>query len=183
MLEVIIPFLVSVLIPADGAGSMETAAIESTPAETATETATASAEPVATAGPTAPDRQPEPQIATGKFTTALETKPIFQATQAQWVAVREYEGKDWVYFTNILAWRCGLWELRYGINTAEATEVLPMEPCNLDYSTPNAMIDMETYPPFITLEPGSVDLVVVELVFDDGDTMKVAYGRSQVLIP
>lgn len=177
MLEILLPFLVSVLIE-DGrvdaaeAAEMSTLLTEAPAAETTAPAATG-----------AEGRVPEPQIATGKFTTALETKPIFQATQGQWIAVREYDGQDWVYFTNILAWRCGLWELRYGINTTEAIEVLPMEPCNLDYATPNAMIDMETYPPFVTAAPGSVEIVVVELVFDDGETMQVAYGRGQVLIP
>ena len=73
------------------------------------------------------------------MTTAAEIRPILTATKPQWVAVREYDGKDLVYFTNLLAWRCGVTSVSYGLNGAAPETVLPMEPCYEAEATPNAL--------------------------------------------
>ena len=129
------------------------------------------------------DREPEPQIPMGKFTTALEVKPIMQMTRNQWVGVREFNGQDYVYFTQMLAWRCGLWDIRYGINDAPADTVLAMEPCNEGFAQPNAMIDLETYLPYVVLPLNSVQSIYVEIVFDDGTTDFARFERNAIRIP
>ena len=139
---------------------------------------------LAAADPVAPvEREPEPQVATGKFTTAVEVKPIIGMTKQNWVAVRLYNGSDLVYFTHLLAWRCGLWEIRYSINGDEALQSFPMEPCHEDTAQPNAMTDVANYLPYITLPPESVDSIYVELVFDDGTTDFAVFSRPNVLMP
>ena len=111
------------------------------------------------------DWQPEPQVASGKFTTALEVKPILTATKGSWVALREYEGKDLLYFTQLLAWRCGLHEIHYSIN-GEAEHLWNTEECHLDTAQPNA-IKMETQLPYTGFELGSVNSVTIRLIYDD----------------
>lgn len=130
-----------------------------------------------------PDREPEPQIPMGKFTTAVEVKPIMQMTRNQWVGVREFNGQDYVYFTQMLAWRCGLWDIRYGINDAPADIVLPMEPCNEDFAQPNVMMDVENYLPYVIYPQNSVQSIYVEIVFDDGTTDFARFERSAIRIP
>lgn len=124
----------------------------------------------------------EDQTPTGQFTTATEVKPILSMTKQSWVAVREYDGKDLVYFTNLLAWRCGVLQITYQINDGPET-VFDAEPCQLDYATPNAMVDIENYLPYIEEPLKSVESVRVHVVYDDLSEDEVTVTRKEVLMP
>lgn len=128
-------------------------------------------------------RTPEDQTPTGKFTTAAEIKPILGATQANWVAVRDYSGQDLLYFTHLLAWRCGLWDIHYGVNGAPADEPVVMEPCHTDTAQPNGLADVENYLPYLTFPPNSVESVTVALTYDDGTTQTASFARNSILLP
>ena len=128
-------------------------------------------------------REPEPQIPTGKYTTAIEIRPILGMTKNNWIGVREYEGQDLIYFTHLMAWRCGLWDIRYGINGEPATNVVPMEPCNEDFAQPNVMVDIANYLPYVAYPLGSVESVYVEIVYDDGTADFGQFDRNEVRIP
>lgn len=124
---------------------------------------------------------PEEQVATGRFLTALEVKPILAATEANWVAVRAFNGQDLLYFTHLLAWRCGLFEIRYAVNGG-AEQVFPAEPCYVDTNAPNA-IKAETVLPYLTFPLGSVAEVEISLLYDDGTTGSARFARSSILMP
>ncbi len=128
-------------------------------------------------------REPEAQVPMGKYTTAVEVRPILGMTKSNWVAVRLFDGNDLVYFTHLMSWRCGLWEIRYGINGEPAENIMPMEPCNLEYQQPNSMIDGDNFPPYITLPGNSVETIYVEITFDDGTTDFAQFNRNEILIP
>ena len=128
-------------------------------------------------------RPPEPQDSTGKFLNATEIRPILDATKGSWVAVRLYEGQDLLYFTSLLSWRCGLWEIRYGINGAPADQVLEMEPCYPDTAQPAALTDPAGFPIWVTFAPEAVQSVTVEIDYDDGTTDVATFERSGILIP
>lgn len=128
-------------------------------------------------------RVPEAQVPTGKFTTAIEIKPILGMTKSNWVAVRAYEGQDLLYFSHLLAWRCGLWDIRYGVNGAPATEIVPMEPCNIETAQPNGLTDVITYPPYVALPLNSVETVYIEVTYDDGTSDFAQFARPEILIP
>ncbi|MCZ4350994.1 hypothetical protein O4H61_00555 [Roseovarius aestuarii] len=125
--------------------------------------------------------QAEPQTPTGKFTTATEVKPILGMTRANWVAVREYDGQDLIYFTHLLAWRCGLHEIRYSVNGGPL-ELWAMPPCLLDTNAPNA-IDTDLGLPYIARPLGSVSAMQVELLYDDMTTETASFQRSDILMP
>jgi hypothetical protein len=126
--------------------------------------------------------QAEDQTPTGQFTTAGEVKPILSMTKQSWVAVREYDGKDIVYFTNLLAWRCGVAQISYQINDGVET-VFDAEPCQLDYATPNAMVDIENFLPYIEAPLKSVESVRVHVIYDDLSEDEVTVTRKEVLMP
>jgi len=116
------------------------------------------------------------------FTTAAEVKPILAATKGQWIAIREFDGKDLIYFTNLLAWRCGLTQVAWGINGGAAEAVMPMEPCHEGEAQPNAL-KMEEVLPYAEAPLGSITSVSVAVTFDDGSVETAEYERKSVLMP
>lgn len=139
------------------------------------------AEPETSKDEAVSDWQPEPQDPTGKFTTATEVKPILTATKSAWVALREYDGKDLLYFTHLVAWRCGLHEIQFGVNGA-AQQVFEVEDCYTDTAQPNA-IKAESHLPYIGYDLGAVNHVTVTLIYDDGSKDSAEYGRKEILMP
>ncbi len=123
----------------------------------------------------------EPQEPKGKFTTATEIKPIMTATKPQWVAVREFDGQDLVYVTQIMSWRCGLAGLRFAVN-GEALEDWPLPPCHEDTAQPNAITE-DDGPIYERFPLGSVESVEVELIYDDLTRDGATYDRKDVLMP
>jgi hypothetical protein len=123
----------------------------------------------------------EPQTATGKFTTAQEVKPILTATKGNWIAVREYDGRDLLYVTHLWAWRCGLSAVAVSVNEAPFVD-WPLPPCHMKYATPNAVLEEDGLP-YSTWDLATVATVSVQVVYDDL-TMDIAtFERGSVLIP
>ncbi|MDU8926263.1 hypothetical protein RXV86_02590 [Alisedimentitalea sp. MJ-SS2] len=122
----------------------------------------------------------EPQVPSGKFTTATEIKPIMGATKGNWVAVREYDGNDLVYFTHLLSWRCGLVGVKYSINGGPVQN-WPLAPCQVDTAQPNAIpTDAQIY----AVHPlKSVERLDVEIIYDDLSRDSASFARNQVLMP
>ena len=135
---------------------------------------------LALAGATAAAQTAEPQVPSGKFTTAVEVKPILTATKGNWVAVREYDGRDLVYFTHLLAWRCGLVGLRFGLNDGPMVS-FPLPACDVDAASPNALPSDGL--PYLGFGLKSVDSVQVEITYDDQTVDTASFARQAILIP
>jgi len=129
----------------------------------------------------APALVAEPQVPTGKFTTAVEVRPILNMTRGNWVAVREFDGQDLLYVTHLMSWRCGLVLLRYGINGGPLHD-WPLPACHEDTAAPNALTPGDGLP-YARFAPGSVQRVEVELTFDDLSTERAVFERKAVLMP
>ncbi|MAM60297.1 MAG: hypothetical protein CMH11_02285 [Maritimibacter sp.] len=110
---------------------------------------------------------------------AQDAKQILTLTKASWVAVREYDGNDLLYFTNLLAWRCGVDRIRFSVN-GERLAPLEHEPCHEDEAAPNALY-AEDILPYLTYPLGSVQSVTVEVSFPDGSEETGEYQRGAVL--
>ncbi len=129
----------------------------------------------------APQLVAEPQVPSGKFTTATEVKPILNATRGNWVALRDYNGQDLLYVTHLWSWRCGLAQMSVSINGA-VPEIWPLPPCHAETAAPNAIIESDGLP-FRSFPSGSVAQIAVELIYDDLSTDSAIFARSQVLMP
>lgn len=145
------------------------------------------AEPAADAAPVflAPESEPalvaEPQVPSGRFTTATEVKPILDVTRNNWILVRDFNGQDLVYVTHLWSWRCGLLELRVGLNGA-APEPWPLPPCHLDQPAPNAILESDGLP-YRAFPPGSVSMVEIQLTYDDLSTDGARFNRQGMPVP
>lgn len=117
------------------------------------------------------------------FTTAAEVKPILTATKPQWIVVREWDGQDLIYFTNLLAWRCGVESVAYGVNGAAPDTALVIEPCYEGEAQPNALKMDQGVLPYVTHDLSSVQTIAVKVIYDDGSTDIADYARAAVLIP
>ena len=117
------------------------------------------------------------------FTTAAEVKPILTATKPNWIALRPYDGQDLLYFTNLLAWRCGVETVTYGVNGAPPDTPLTMEPCHDGEAAPNALKMDQGVLPYVTLPLDSVQSVSVLVTYDDGTAEPAEYLRAAVLTP
>ncbi|MFT6023796.1 MAG: hypothetical protein ACI9PY_001915 [Ascidiaceihabitans sp.] len=123
----------------------------------------------------------EDQTPTGKFTTATEVKPIVAMTQANWIAVREWDGQDLVYVTHLWAWRCGLAQIEVSINGAPS-EIWPLPPCHIGTAQPNAVIDTDGVP-YRAFALQSINSLNVKVTFDDLTTQAASFERGAVLLP
>lgn len=123
-----------------------------------------------------------PPLWAENFTTAAEVRPILEATRANWVALREYDGNDLLYFTHLESWRCGLSQIRYSVNSGAAGTIYEMEPCHEDEAQPNAL-KLEGHLPFVTLPLQAVNAVTVVITYDDGSEDRMDYQRKAILMP
>ncbi|MEC3859959.1 hypothetical protein VK792_01560 [Mesobacterium sp. TK19101] len=142
------------------------------------------AEAVAPAAPVTAQASPleaEPQVPSGKFTTAVEVKPILNMTRGNWVAVREFDGQDLLYVTHLMSWRCGLVQLRFGVN-GNPLQVWPLPACHEDTAAPNALTPEDGLP-YERFALGSVQKVEIELTYDDLTIESAKFERKAILMP
>ena len=116
------------------------------------------------------------------FTTAAEVKPILNATKGSWIAVREYDGNDLLYFTHLESWRCGLDGVTYGLNSEITDQTWVLEDCYEGEAAPNVM-KADGHLPYISLQLGSIESVTIKLLYDDGTTDTVTFPRASVKMP
>ncbi|MEX0957284.1 MAG: hypothetical protein WDZ83_18975 [Rhizobiaceae bacterium] len=84
-----------------------------------------------------------------------------------WVQFREYDGRQWVYFTPLQTMHCRLSEIRYSINSDALDRTFPLVDCvpALPFSLPG---DAGIEEIAISLQPGEAETVTVQVVWSDG---------------
>ncbi|MBL4784894.1 MAG: hypothetical protein JKY49_05640 [Cohaesibacteraceae bacterium] len=108
-----------------------------------------------------------------------QIKSILNVTKGSWVAFRDYDGKQLIYFTHLEAWKCGLIRVQYGINDAPINKDWLLDPCNS--KTPNRIQKDNLY---LTFAAGSVLTIDIILTFDDGtesESKRFSYAPETAL--
>jgi hypothetical protein len=114
-------------------------------------------------------------------TTAVGVRMILEPVRDNWIQLIESDDVEWVHFSILAAFRCGMTGLRYGLNGAPANQVLALEPCHLDSDYPNEMRDMQAFLPAVRAPLGFVDSIAVTILYDDGTLDEQIYQRQDVL--
>ncbi len=111
---------------------------------------------------------------------AAQIRPILDATKSSWVAVREWDGQDLVYFTHLLTWRCGLTKIEYGFNGAKPDQNWGFIPC--DETSANPMALPEEQKIYGSFDLNSVQSITVKITYDDGGEDSVTFERAAIKI-
>ena len=121
-----------------------------------------------------------PITASAQMVDAAQIRPILDATKNSWVAVREWAGHDTVYFTHLLAWRCGLARIQYSINSTAADLDWEFIPCDETSANPMALPDAQKV--YGTFMLNSVQSITVKITYDDGVQDTVTFERAAIQI-
>ncbi|MCO6382926.1 MAG: hypothetical protein JXQ91_13640 [Vannielia sp.] len=116
------------------------------------------------------------------FTTAEEVRPILESIKDKWIAIRVEGSEDYVFFTPIVSWRCGVQAVQFGFNDEPPTRKLEMADCHTEFSNPNVMVDTDPIP-LVKAPAKSVESVTIRMMYDDGSLSESIIPRKQVLIP
>ncbi|MDF1871666.1 hypothetical protein [Vannielia sp.] len=116
------------------------------------------------------------------FMDPVFTKMALDAAKPGWVAIRVEGAQDFVFFTALTSWRCGLQEVHYGFNDDPPTTELEMGECHTEFANPNVMLDDDPIP-LVTAPAKSVESVTVRLVYRDGALDQQKITRKEVLMP
>ena len=121
-----------------------------------------------------------PFTANAQMVDAAQIRPILDVTKSNWVAVREWDGKDVVYFTHLLTWRCGLTKIEYSINSMDADQNWAFIPCDETAANPMALPDEQKI--YGNFDLKSVQSITVKITYDDGGEDTVTFERAAITI-
>ena len=106
-----------------------------------------------------------PIAAKAQMPPLAQLKMMAEAAKGQWVAFRNWDGRQWIYFTIPVTYHCGLSEIRYSLNGDDLGERWPVPACNAQMPF---NVDPEKDQIYLALDPGAVSSVSVQLVYADG---------------
>ena len=99
-------------------------------------------------------------------TQAMPPQQIKQGlnlTQKNWVAFRVLDGRQWIYFSLLETYSCGIKSVRYSINSPDLNKEWSLQPC--DHTSPQKITKDIIY---LAMPLGTAKFIDVQLVFIDG---------------
>jgi len=130
-----------------------------------------------TADPVPKTETPAPEI----DRSLLPSMSIYQAMldankKTGWIAFRNYNGKQWVYFTILQSMHCRLKEIRYSINSTDLDQRFNLVKCNpyTPFALPNNVGPKDT---LIKLPLGEAQTVAVQVVWEDDRESEIVVYR------
>ena len=93
-----------------------------------------------------------------------------------WVQFRNYNGRQYIYFTALQTLHCRLTDIRFSVNSTLLDQSFALVPCNpaLPMSLPP---DARLHDIAVALPLGSAEMVAVQVTWEDGTTSETALYR------
>jgi hypothetical protein len=101
-----------------------------------------------------------------------EQRKILEMTSGSWLSFRDFNGLL-VYYTHLVSYRCGIRQVRIGIDSTIPDRTLAMPPCN----EKEPMAIPPDAQPWLKLPPATA-MVSVELTYRDGSVSEVKTFRK-----
>lgn len=101
-----------------------------------------------------------------------QMKQILNMTQNSWVSFRDYNGEQYIYFTHLESYRCGIKSVKYSINNDALDKEYILQPCEPD--NPMAVTTQTTY---IKMHLKTAESVAVQLTFIDDTQSEVLHKK------
>lgn len=122
-------------------------------------------------------------LAAQDFTTPEGAAMIHQSLKDQVLSFRQEGDTDYIYFTALLGWRCGVRTIYYGLNDDPPVTIFPMEPCYRELRDPNTLkSDRPDFTFFIQVPTGVVRKVTLRVVYEDGKDATFVSEREKNLV-
>lgn len=111
-----------------------------------------------------------PPAALGQMMAPAQMRAALEATGRQWVAFRNWQGRQLIYFTHLVAWKCAIKEVRYAVDGQDPAELFPLPAC--DPQNP-FLVNGESDTILLSFAPGEVEEISIQLVYGDGTSSAV----------
>ncbi len=93
-----------------------------------------------------------------------QIRAALETTAGQWIQFRNFNGRQWVYFTGLVIWKCGLKEIRYSVNSRDLSQRFALPSCN-----PQTPFHLDPVKDriYLTFPLGGAKTVSVQIVYTD----------------
>jgi hypothetical protein len=99
-----------------------------------------------------------------------QIKPVVNMTKDNWVVFRDYDGKQWIYFTHLETYTCGIKQVLYSINSEALDQNWELQPC--DPADPHKITKDKIY---LALPLGTAKTIAIKLIFNDNSESDVVH--------
>ncbi len=99
-----------------------------------------------------------------------QIKQVLNLTRGNWVAFRDFNGRQLIYFTHLESYTCGIKQVRYSLNSDALDKTWELQPCQQKSPSP---IKKDIV--YLTLPLGTAKSISVQLTFADGTKSEIVH--------
>ena len=105
----------------------------------------------------------------GNAQTAQQIRTMLDATTKSWIAFREYNGAQLIYFTQFVTMKCALKEVRFSLNSPSLEHTFELPKCNWEAPF---NVDAKKLP-YISMALGTAKSISVQVTYSDGSKSRI----------